>query len=349
MKLTANTVTILRILLLPLPCALFAHDNTLHKWIAFLVLVGLGCTDFVDGWLARAQGPTRLGALLDPVADKIFTASIVLLYMAQNMPHPALGVLILGREFMIVGLRGGLLARGHELPVSAAGKLKTVFQMGGFGTIFLTVFAPPPWSALIPLALALCFLYRKKTRGDAVPRRSWRMPVALALAVVALFNAVLTPPLSATLQAVVIVLFTWHSGVDYLRTSTRLVSDRLGASDCLRGAWAVTYAVGVAPWVAAAPNASLPLIGAVGAALTLGGVTNAALAADRRSAVLPFLSISTLSGCLFCIGAGAALLSGFHAAFLPLAGWLLCAVNIIAFLPSAVLLARTFRQMQSTG
>ena len=344
MKITANTVTLLRILLLPLPCVLFTHHSTLHQWIAFFLLVGLGCTDFVDGWLARAQGPTHLGALLDPVADKIFTACVVLLYIAKHMVHPALGIMILGREFMMISLRGGLLWRGCKLPVSAAGKLKTIFQMGGFGTIFLTVFSPTPWSALIPMALALCFFVLAQSKGNssvshrhstppkalgARPRSGWIMPVALALAVVALLNIMLTPPLSASMQAVVIVVLTWQGGLDYLQASTRLIHGCLGAADGIRLAWAITYSLAVVPWVVMAPQAVLPLIAAIGTAFTLGGLVNAVSATNRQATVLPSLGISTLAGCLFCLGGIAAIL-WHQPLFFPLASWLLCVVNVLA-------------------
>ncbi|HEY4223689.1 MAG TPA: CDP-alcohol phosphatidyltransferase family protein, partial [Myxococcota bacterium] len=75
MKITANQVTIVRILALPFPCwALTVRPPQPWMWIAFVAGVLVGATDFVDGWMARRDGPTQLGALLDPVADKLFIA-----------------------------------------------------------------------------------------------------------------------------------------------------------------------------------------------------------------------------------------------------------------------------------
>ena len=72
MKITANMVTLTRISLMPLPCIALVYASEPIKWLCFFILVLLGMTDFVDGMLARRDGPTRLGALMDPVADKVF-------------------------------------------------------------------------------------------------------------------------------------------------------------------------------------------------------------------------------------------------------------------------------------
>ena len=78
---TANQVTLLRIVLLPLgPYLLYGTVN--EQWLALLFMTVLGCTDFVDGWLARRYGSTELGRLMDPIADKAFV-------LVGFLPSPA--------------------------------------------------------------------------------------------------------------------------------------------------------------------------------------------------------------------------------------------------------------------
>ena len=72
---TANQVTFLRLILLPIGGALFYFGLT-AQWINLVFMTLLGCTDFVDGWLARKYGSTELGRLMDPIADKVFVVVI---------------------------------------------------------------------------------------------------------------------------------------------------------------------------------------------------------------------------------------------------------------------------------
>ena len=89
MRITANQITLVRILALPFPAwALVARPEQPWMWIAFVVGTLVGATDFVDGWLARKQGPTKLGALLDPARYPPRWHELIV----SMMQEPALGL-----------------------------------------------------------------------------------------------------------------------------------------------------------------------------------------------------------------------------------------------------------------
>src|SRR5437868_7534907 len=74
---TANQVTLARLLLLPIGSWLM-YQGLRGQVAALIFMTVVGCTDFVDGWLARKYGPTVLGGLMDPIADKVFIVVIFL-------------------------------------------------------------------------------------------------------------------------------------------------------------------------------------------------------------------------------------------------------------------------------
>jgi len=98
----------------------------------FLIVVGL--TDILDGWLARrTKQESPVGALLDPVADKILLCVAVIFLVARNDPglSPTLATLILVREFFVSGLRAVLASFGVVMGAGRVGKIKTFFQFCG--------------------------------------------------------------------------------------------------------------------------------------------------------------------------------------------------------------------------
>ena len=136
MKIRANHLTFVRLLALPLFCGLLYGDDN-ARWLALVLGTATGCTDFIDGYLARREGPTVLGALMDPVADKIFV-------IVASLPLTDLGwipwwlvVAILLREYTVTALRSSFEVRGLRLPSSYLAKVKTWVQMIGIGLIVL--------------------------------------------------------------------------------------------------------------------------------------------------------------------------------------------------------------------
>lgn len=99
---------------------------------ALLIFVVAAVTDFFDGWLARAMGTeSLLGAILDPIADKVLVCAAVLgvLVLRPDPGFAAAGALILFREFSVSALRETTAARGLRLAVTGLAKWKTTLQL----------------------------------------------------------------------------------------------------------------------------------------------------------------------------------------------------------------------------
>jgi cardiolipin synthase len=137
MRLRANHITALRIVMLPLPYFLLYGG----KWARVSAIAAfslLGLTDYLDGLLARRDGSTQLGRLLDPIADKIFSAvTLVPLVDLHILPLWIVWPIFL-REFLVTELRRFLTIAKRELPVTEIAKIKTTLQMTGAGLVLLT-------------------------------------------------------------------------------------------------------------------------------------------------------------------------------------------------------------------
>ena len=136
-----NILTFFRIGILPVLIALFFFNGAWAAWMA-LGLYTLACiTDFLDGYAARKMNTVSpLGTFLDPIADKIFVASLLILLAGFDRLEgiwliPAIIILI--RGFLIAGLREFLGPQNIQLPVSKLAKWKTTVQMIALG--FLVV------------------------------------------------------------------------------------------------------------------------------------------------------------------------------------------------------------------
>ena len=133
LKKIPNILTIGRIIIVPFFVLAFYLPGFYGDLTACVLFVVASFTDFLDGMLARMMGEeSRLGELLDPVADKIIVATaLILLVMDGTIRHYEViaAIIILTREILISGLRE-FLAKGQiKLPVSNLAKLKTFLQM----------------------------------------------------------------------------------------------------------------------------------------------------------------------------------------------------------------------------
>lgn len=135
-QLTLPTLlTLLRILLIPLVIVLFYFDYPLAAALTF----GLaGATDWADGYLARLlQQESRLGAFLDPVADKLMVVVVLLLIIEREADIwiTVAGIIIIGREIIISSLREWMAEVGQRGKVAVAyiGKVKTTAQILALG------------------------------------------------------------------------------------------------------------------------------------------------------------------------------------------------------------------------
>ena len=133
LKKIPNILTIGRIIIVPFFVLAFYLPGFYGDLTAFVLFVVASFTDFLDGMLARMMGEeSKLGELLDPIADKIIVATaLILLVMSGTIRHYEViaAIIILTREILISGLRE-FLARGQiKLPVTNLAKLKTFLQM----------------------------------------------------------------------------------------------------------------------------------------------------------------------------------------------------------------------------
>ena len=133
LKKIPNILTIGRIILVPFFVLAFYLPGFYGDLTAFALFVIASFTDFLDGMLARMLGEeSKLGELLDPIADKIIVATaLILLVMDGTIRHYEVvaAIIILTREILISGLREFLAEGKIKLPVSNLAKLKTFLQM----------------------------------------------------------------------------------------------------------------------------------------------------------------------------------------------------------------------------
>jgi CDP-diacylglycerol--glycerol-3-phosphate 3-phosphatidyltransferase/cardiolipin synthase len=153
-----NLLTLSRIFAVPLLVfLLWPTPKPFDYLLAFALYCLMGITDYFDGYLARAKGTvSRLGIFLDPIADKIMVASvIVMLVFIDNIGGysiiPALVILL--REIMVSGLREFLAGLSVSIPVSKLAKWKTAFQLISLGALILAGAVPHwPWVHSVGLA-----------------------------------------------------------------------------------------------------------------------------------------------------------------------------------------------------
>ena len=128
-----NILTIGRIIIVPFFVLAFYLPGLYGDLTALILFIIASFTDFLDGMLARFLGEeSKLGELLDPIADKIIVAAaLILLVMDGTIRHYEViaAIIILTREILISGLREFLAKGKIKLPVSNLAKLKTVLQM----------------------------------------------------------------------------------------------------------------------------------------------------------------------------------------------------------------------------
>src|ERR1700677_4318349 len=133
-----NSITMTRIIMIPLflwilsPHFPWAGPSGAQEVLASILFILASITDGVDGYLARKRGQiTTMGILLDPLADKIMVTAAFIALVAYNpdVVKVWIAVVIIGREFLISGLRSIAASEGFTIQASDLGKLKTVIQI----------------------------------------------------------------------------------------------------------------------------------------------------------------------------------------------------------------------------
>ena len=220
---TANQVTLARLIPMPLLSWLIyrgAQEGYAGNWYLWSALIAgtiIGCTDWVDGMLARKYGPTVLGGLLDPIADKVFIAFAYTPFADIGLIPWWAVALMFTREFFITALRSAYEQRNLSLKTSYIAKAKTWTQMQGIGVLLLFplienkqilmgIFAA---GAAIPIVAMIAVYIIKRT--------FWKSSLIMSATFIALILVFVVDEAYAPRAIMVgIVAITWISGIDYI-------------------------------------------------------------------------------------------------------------------------------------
>ena len=138
----SNALTISRILVIPIIVILIYMKGPASGWTAFILFCLAGITDYFDGYFARIRKEiSNLGTFLDPIADKLLVASVILILTSKEIISnyeiiPALIILL--REIAVSGLREFLASIKVSFPVSKIAKFKTALQLIALGILILS-------------------------------------------------------------------------------------------------------------------------------------------------------------------------------------------------------------------
>ena len=153
-----NILTLSRIVAIPLLAFLLWWPGWEAGYLmAFGLYALMAITDYFDGYLARTSGTvSKLGIFLDPIADKIMVAAVILVLAAQGVlrgpyvgdAHVIAGLIILVREIAVSGLREFLGGLQVSVPVSRLAKWKTTFQLLALGSLILGQ-GLPDWNVML--------------------------------------------------------------------------------------------------------------------------------------------------------------------------------------------------------
>ena len=328
---TANMVTATRLLAMPIMTYLiyqhpFASGSKSAWWAAIIMGTLIACTDFVDGFLARKYGPTVLGGMLDPLADKIFVALLYIPMMDIGFfPAWAVGLLFI-REFLVTSIRSAYEWRGLQLKTSYFGKVKTWVQMQGIITFFIAALIGRDdlvryllIASVLP-ALVVGFFWFAKGRF----LKSFAMAVPCMLATTALFAIPDSLATSVNIGVYFICLITWLSGLDYLLGAIPALHRAGGfhRADLVRVLAAIATPVTVTLALVYSEAPAAPILRVVAGELAVGGLDNLLSRHHASSSPLGFAARALGSSALL---AGAALFSSLAS---PLA-WAAMVVSLL--------------------
>jgi cardiolipin synthase (CMP-forming) len=145
-----NILTLVRMACVPLIASLLLMPSNAARWWALGVYVVAGITDFFDGYLARKwKLQSSLGRMLDPIADKVLVAVILLVLCADQIlagGHIWAAMIIMAREVLVSGLREYLGGLSVSVPVTQIAKWKTTLQLVAIGFLI----AGPAGESVVP-------------------------------------------------------------------------------------------------------------------------------------------------------------------------------------------------------
>jgi CDP-diacylglycerol---glycerol-3-phosphate 3-phosphatidyltransferase len=152
-----NMLTLARIAAVPVIVVLLYAPGLAARIAALVVFIAASLTDLLDGWLARRQGAqSRFGAMLDPIADKVLVAAVLVMLTADGTIagiHVVAVLFILAREILISGLCEFLAGRDITVPVTFFAKWKTTLQLVAAGVLIGAGLGVGAWVDVTGLAL----------------------------------------------------------------------------------------------------------------------------------------------------------------------------------------------------
>ena len=138
----SNILTLIRIIVIPVIVICIYLKDPFFGWTAFFLFCLASITDYFDGYLARIRNEiTNFGTFLDPIADKLLVAAVILILTSKGViadweTIPALIILL--REITVSGLREYLAGIKISIPVTNVAKLKTLFQLCALALLILS-------------------------------------------------------------------------------------------------------------------------------------------------------------------------------------------------------------------
>jgi CDP-diacylglycerol--glycerol-3-phosphate 3-phosphatidyltransferase len=140
-----NTLTVVRILLVPVVVVALLDETPNGDAIAAAVFALAAVTDTLDGYIARQRDAvTTFGKLMDPIADKLLIAAALIALVSLDRLAAWIAMVIIAREFAVTGLRLVAVEQGVVIQASWLGKVKTILQVAAI--ICLIAFHPAPLS-----------------------------------------------------------------------------------------------------------------------------------------------------------------------------------------------------------
>ena len=155
----SNALTLSRLVAIPLLMALLLMEFPYHDQIAAALFIVFSLTDTLDGQLARRRGTVSdFGKFLDPLADKLFVLSVLIVLVQEGLVAAWVVVVVFSRELIITILRSVAANQGRAIAAAPLGKTKTVTQMSA--VVLLILQRPyPPLGAIADVAVAVAIVF----------------------------------------------------------------------------------------------------------------------------------------------------------------------------------------------
>ena len=151
-----NTLTLLRILLVPVVVVALLDETPNGDAIAAGVFALAALTDGLDGWIARNRGEiTTFGKLMDPLADKLLVTAALVSLVSLGRLEAWVAMVIIAREFAVTGLRAVAAERGVVIQASWLGKVKTILQIAAIIALIAVDPTPLGVDILVYVAVAV--------------------------------------------------------------------------------------------------------------------------------------------------------------------------------------------------